>query len=467
MLASRPVLLMHDLVGIGLLFLMLEIWQQWKAVWSFEPRWSRELARQRRREALAESRALPGLARRPVCAECRAEPEKKEVPASPPPRWPGSKRGRRQVVKPTWQYCDDPDCRYYGWPGLGNLRANGYPNGGRWRQWHCQACRQFFIETRGTPLYRRSVAPNLVHQVLTGLAEGLSLEATARLFELEPETVAQWLALAANHFEALSAYLSQNLELEQVQLDDLYVKLRLVQSSDRTSVRWLYNAIDPVSKFWLTFRLGERGLGTVQSLVHQLVQQLAPGVIPLFLSDGERSFETSLLSHYGQWGQVADSRGQSRRRWLGLAEFAYVQVVKRRLRRRLVSVKHRLVRGQLKPIKAKLAEHGWSINTAFIERFNLTWRQHVPALRRRVLALARSEAGLQHQLTLVQLYYNLCLPHQGLPQAGREERVRPQAQTPAMALGLTDQLWRLEELLLIRVPPWPPASLACSSLPRS
>ena len=50
MLASWPVLLMHDLVGIGLLFLMLEIWQQWKAVWSFEPRWSRELARQRRVE---------------------------------------------------------------------------------------------------------------------------------------------------------------------------------------------------------------------------------------------------------------------------------------------------------------------------------------------------------------------------------------------------------------------------------
>ncbi len=177
------------------------------------------------------------------------------------------------------------------------------------------------------------------------MAEGLSLEATARLFELGPETVAQLLALAANHFEALSAYLSQNLELEQVQLDDLYVKSRLVQSSDRTNVRWQYNVIDPVSKLWLTFRLGERGLGTAQSLVHQL----APGVIPLFLSDGERSYETRLLNHYGQWGQGADSRGQSRRRWLGQAEFAYVQVVKRRLRRRLVSVKHRLVRGQLKP----------------------------------------------------------------------------------------------------------------------
>ena len=92
-------------------------------------------------------------------------------------------------------------------------------------------------------------------------------------------------------------------------------------------------------------------------------------MIPLFLSDGERSFETGLLSHYGQWGQVADSRGQARRRWLGLAELAYVQVVKRRVRRRLVSVKHRLVSGQLKTIKASLAEHGWGINTALIERF--------------------------------------------------------------------------------------------------
>ena len=59
--------------------------------------------------------------------------------------------------------------------------------------------------------------PNMVLQVLTALADRLSLEETARLFELEPETAAQWLALAANHFGALPAYMSHNLELEQVQ----------------------------------------------------------------------------------------------------------------------------------------------------------------------------------------------------------------------------------------------------------
>lgn len=99
MLPSRPVLLMHDLVGIGLLLLMLEIWQKWKAVGSFEPRWSRELARQRRREALAESRALPSLARRPVCAECRAEPEKKKLPQARRPAGPArSVVGGRSVL---------------------------------------------------------------------------------------------------------------------------------------------------------------------------------------------------------------------------------------------------------------------------------------------------------------------------------------------------------------------------------
>ena len=89
MLASWPGLLMHDLVGIGLLFFMLEIWQQWKAVWSFEPRWSRELARQRRRGALAESRALPGLARRPECARVPGRAREKRSapkPAAPLPR---------------------------------------------------------------------------------------------------------------------------------------------------------------------------------------------------------------------------------------------------------------------------------------------------------------------------------------------------------------------------------------------
>ena len=152
-----------------------------------------------------------------------------------------------------------------------------------------------------------------------------------------------------------------------------------------------------------------------------MIHRLAPGQLPLFLTDGEPSFESALLGHFGQWGEVTQD-GQRHRRWLPLPELEYVQVVKQRAKRRLIEVKQRLVSGNLDNIRVKLAAHGWGINTAFIERFNLTLRQHVPTLGRRVLAYAQSEVGLSRQLALVYLYYNSCLPHSALPQAGPGRR---------------------------------------------
>ena len=49
--------------------------------------------------------------------------------------------------------------------------------------------------------------------------------------------------------------------------------------------------------------------------------------------------------------------------------------------------------------------HGWHINTAFIERVNLSIRQHVAAVGRRVNTLCKGEDGLRQQLTLYHTYY--------------------------------------------------------------
>lgn len=449
-------LLGHDLIALVLLGLISEVWTQRGELARFEKCWARDIARQRQQQRREAQRGLPGLGHQPGCRECQVNGSGREEPVSPPP-WPVSRRGRRRQVAARWQYCPVRSCGYYGWPGLGNLRSNGHPNGSRWRQWQCQACGGYFMETRGTPLYRRTGAVEVVGQVLRTLAEGVSLQGTARLCGVEVETVAIWLELGAAHFEELAEYLSRDLAVNQVQLDDLYVRLRAAQSKPKGRVRWLYNAFDPVSKFWLGYSLGERSLSTVQHLVHRVIQRLAPGQQPLFLTDGEPSFESALLGHFGQWGEVSQE-GQRHRRWLPLPELEYVQVVKQRVKRRLVEVKQRLVSGNLDHIKAKLAVHGWGINTAFIERFNLTLRQHVPALGRRVLAYAQSEAGLSRQLALVYLYYNFSLPHSALRQAGPGRR--QVERTPAMALGLTDRVWGLEELLLIRVPPWSQARVS-------
>jgi hypothetical protein len=193
---------------------------------------------------------------------------------------------------------------------------------------------------------------------------------------------------------------------------------------------------------------------------------LAPGCMPLFLTDGFKEYTTALLTHYGQWVQPVRQRAQGpapKPRWMPRPQLLYAQVVKTVRRRRLVQVRHRVVFGTLAAIEQVLAAHGWQINTAFVERINLSIRQHVAAVGRRVTTLCKGEAGLREQLALYQTYYNFCLPHTSLhlllPQPeitnGSGSAKRWQPRTPAMAAGLTDHVWTLREMLLFRVPPWP------------
>ena len=146
-----------------------------------------------------------------------------------------------------------------------------------------------------------------------------------------------------------------------------------------------------------------------------------------------------------------------------LPQLLYAQVVKTVRRRRLVDVKHRVVFGTLEAVNHVLAPLGWQINTAFVERLNLSLRQHVAAIGRRVSTLCKGEDGLRQQLALYHMYYNFCLPHaslrvplpQLLPTNGTGSATQWRPCTPAMAAGLTDQVWSLREVLLFRVPPWP------------
>ena len=114
-------------------------------------------------------------------------------------------------------------------------------------------------------------------------------------------------------------------------------------------------------------------------------------------------------------------------------------------------------------VKQVLAACGWQINTAFVERLNLSLRQRVVAIRRRSASPCKSGDGLSHQLVLFQVYHNFILPHAALRQAlaepiptngsGSAKLWRPC--TPAMAAGLSDHVWTLKEVLLFRIPPWP------------
>jgi hypothetical protein len=132
-------------------------------------------------------------------------------------------------------------------------------------------------------------------------------------------------------------------------------------------------------------------------------------------------------------------------------------------RRRIVEVKRLVMLGIQAAVDQVLTACGWVINTAFVERLNLSLRQRVAAIRRRSATSCKGEAGLDCQLALFQVYYNVVLPHASLRQAllvpeptnGTGSAKLWWPCTPAMAAGLSDRVWSLREVLMFRVPPWP------------
>ena len=67
-------------------------------------------------------------------------------------------------------------------------------------------------------------------RVLACLADGLGIRATARVFEVAPNTVLHWLVEAAEQRRAFSAYFLCARHVEQLQLDELYAVLRDLQA---------------------------------------------------------------------------------------------------------------------------------------------------------------------------------------------------------------------------------------------
>lgn len=325
----------------------------------------------------------------------------------------------------------------------------------------------FPVFTR-TGFYRNHTPSEIVWRALTALAEGLDIQATARVFDVEPDTVQDWLNQAAEHMEAVSRYMLHDLHLTQVQLDELWALLGKRQERSTRNSRWVWTASDPASKLLLAFVVGDRSLSMAQLLIHAVVQVLAPDCVPLFTTDQWAPYATALLTHFGHWVEIPRRYPRGRPpspRWLPIPALQYAQVVKKRIKGRVVEVSHKVVYGSLAAVKKVLTQTGVGrvINTAFVERMNLSIRHHVAALGRKVISLAKTQVGLVTQLALYQTYHNFCLPNSSLrlplpepqPTKGSGSPRKWQQRTPAMAAGVTHHIWHMKEVLLFRAPPWP------------
>jgi IS1 family transposase len=466
------------LAALVLVCLLIHVW--WPApLRAIPPRSLKPDSPQRKHSK--EPKAFTGYIHKPLCEACEHGIDSRpKAPGSPPPVMIFT-RGRQRTVDTQAHFCPDPDCSYHGWLGRGNIRSNGHPGGQPWRQLQCVSCQGYFYETHGTIFHGKHSSPALIVHVIACLAEGLGIRGTARVFEIDPNTVLGWLVEAAEQLQTFSAYFLHEVHLEQIQLDELYAVLSAVRDGEVSeaealerlsrSPHWVWTAVDPKSKLLLSIRVGPRTLAMAQAVLHHIADLLVPGCVPLFLSDGHPNYLPAIVTHFGHWVQPLrrQARGPAPKpRWMPLPELLYAQVVKKMRRRRIVEVKHLVVLGAKTMVEQVLSVCGWQINTSFVERLNLSLRQRVSALRRRSATSCKGEDGLGHQLALFQVYHNFVLPHASLRQAlaepipthgtGSAKWWRPC--TPAMAAGLTDHVWSLKEVLFYRVPPWPQAQMA-------
>jgi len=137
---------------------------------------------------------------------------------------------------------------------------------------------------------------------------------------------------------------------------------------------------------------------------------------------------------------------------------AIVQVVKSK-QSGTWSIRRLIVQGTKAMIEQLLqtTQGGGIINTAYIERLNATFRQRLACLFRRTRHLARQSTTLQHSMFVLGCVYNFCDFHQSLRlrlSVGRHGFHWVQ-RTPALAAGLTDHRWTLQELFLHKTPPRP------------
>src|SRR5712691_2992166 len=254
--------LYYQLVVLGLLWLFVMLHSAWPSRCA-TAQGTPAMPITPRRQRSKELKPFAGLTRKPHCALCEQET------AHPQPRPPvrpapiPSTNRRPRAIDTSMHFCPHVDCAYRGWRGLGNLRANGHPNGSPWRQFHCTACKGYFLETHSTIFHGKRVSVELIIRVLACLAEGLGIRGTARVFEVDPNTVLQWLVEAAEQLQAFSRHFLHDIRVNQVQLDELFALLSAVKDGKVSeaeaierlgrSPQWVWVAMDPL---WKAFHKG-------------------------------------------------------------------------------------------------------------------------------------------------------------------------------------------------------------------
>src|SRR5229473_1080110 len=260
-------------------------------------------------------------------------------------------------------------------------------------------------------------------QIIAALVEGNSLRATARMTGVAFNTVLKLLPEIGQACEEYQRRVFRNLPCKRIQCDEIwsfcYAKDKNVPADKRGQFGfgdvWTWVALCADTKLVVTWAIGTRGAGTAYEFMHDLAQRLANRV--QLTTDGHRVYLQAVESAFGSeidYAMLVKLYGNDRE-----SETRYSPA-------ECIGCRSVAITGNPKPK---------DISTSFVERQNLTMRMQMRRFTRLTNAFSKKIENHANAVELHFMFYNFCRIHKTL-------RV-----TPAMAAGITNKLWTLEEVV--------------------
>jgi hypothetical protein len=215
--------------------------------------------------------------------------------------------------------------------------------------------------------------------------------------------------------------------------------------------------LDPETKLIVSLVVGRRNADTVVQVFTDFYDRTGGYLPQLIVTDEYAPYRTVILDVYGVLREELTLTPEEEREYdrAGMGgfffpvEITYATVHKEKEKGRVVAVNSQVVLGTPEQAEQTLEQSARSrtINTSFVERYHGTQRQFNARKKRKAYTFSKELSCHEACTWLVVVWYNFGWCVRTLREKVQEEPARYQQRTPAMAAGLADHAWSMEELL--------------------
>jgi transposase-like protein len=116
--------------------------------------------------------------------------------------------------------CQNKNCSHYLKEKGKNIVKRGR-NTAKHQRYFCLNCNQYFVETKGTPLYQKKLSERKIKQICKELVEKKGIRAVERTLGVHRDTICKLLDDVANHALSMTNHMVHNLGLSTYEADEI------------------------------------------------------------------------------------------------------------------------------------------------------------------------------------------------------------------------------------------------------